>query len=299
MKILAAVVTYNRCVLLERCLDHILAQTRPADGVLVINNSSTDDTVAMLEKRGIDFVTQPNGGSAGGWQRAIAHAIDQGYDAVWLMDDDGFPDPAALEILSAALTPGIACVSSVVLCEDAPERFVFPFPLLNSRSLPVLFARRRKVATLDALRKLAGDSYPFAHLFNGALVGTEAAKAVGNVNADYFMFGDEVDYFMRLRKFGPVVSHLDARHYHPDVSKRPYNDVKIYYYIKNTLIIHRRYFDQPLLRNVVAVGVGLVRVARRNGLGNALLLAVGRKSAILRSAIARGLRGQIGKDFGG
>jgi glycosyltransferase involved in cell wall biosynthesis len=44
MKILAAIVTYNRSKLLERCIDHILGQTRKPDGLIVINNSSTDDT---------------------------------------------------------------------------------------------------------------------------------------------------------------------------------------------------------------------------------------------------------------
>ena len=298
MKILAAVVTYNRRVLLERCLDHILAQSRPADGVLVINNSSPDDTVTMLDARNVDYITQPNLGSAGGWQRAIAHAVEHDYDAVWLMDDDGYPGDGALGALAKALLPGVACVSSVVLCEDDRGRFVFPFPLLNARGLPKLLGRPRKLPRLDQLRAISPDgSYPFAHLFNGALVSVAAVRAIGNVNADYFIFGDEVDYFMRLRGYGAVLSRLDAQHYHPDVGTRPYNDAKLYYYVKNSLVIHRRYFDHPATRNALAVAVGLTRVLRRNGVKEAASFAFGAKSPILRSAIARGLRGQLGKDF--
>ena len=37
------------------------------------------------------------------------------------------------------------------------------------------------------------------------------------------MFGDEVDYFFRLRKVGKVRSLITSYHYHPDVSKRPLN----------------------------------------------------------------------------
>ena len=138
MKILAAVVTYNRRELLSRCIDALQAQTRAPDALLVVNNDSSDGTAEMLTARGVPFVTQPNLGSAGGWRRAIDHALDHGFDAIWLMDDDGFPDSQALSALEAALTPGVACASSVVVCEDAPERFVFPFPKLNRLDLPVI-----------------------------------------------------------------------------------------------------------------------------------------------------------------
>ena len=298
MRILASVVTYNRKDLLERCVDHILAQSRPPDRLLVINNSSSDGTVEMLAAKGVDYVTQPNLGSAGGWARAIDEAIAGDFDAVWLMDDDGFPDPAALAVLERSLVDGVACVSSVVLREGEHSHFVFPFPKLNPAGNPVLVGAPRKIPTLEGLRAAApGGLYPFAHLFNGALVRVDAARAIGNVCPDYFMFGDEVDYFMRLRGVGRVVSHLDARHYHPDVTKRPLSPEKVYYFIKNTIILNHLYFDRRKLRNVMAVAVALVRTARRNSLGMALSYVAGPRSPTLWKAIGRGLRGRIGKDF--
>ena len=300
MRILAAIVTYNRRALLERCIDHVLAQSRPPDRLLVINNSSPDDTLAMLERRGIDHVTQPNLGSAGGWNRAISEALDGDYDAVWLMDDDGYPDAEALAHLEAALTPGIACVSSVVLKEDKPEEFVFPVPRLDGDNLPVLIAARRKMRRLEELRQVAdGDTYPFAHLFNGALVRTEVARRIGNVDTRYFLMGDEVDYFMRMRAEGEVISHLKARHLHPDVGSRPLDAAKFYYFVKNTIILNRRYFNQPWLRHILAVAVALARTARRNSLPEALSYVAGRRAPTLWRAISRGLGGRIGRDHAG
>lgn len=298
MRILAAIVTYNRMVLLERCIDHVRGQTRPPDGLLVINNSSPDGTAQMLERKQVDYVTQPNVGSAGGWKRAIDEALTGGWDAVWLMDDDGYPAPDALARLEEALAPGVACVSSVVLCEDDPERFVFPFPVLGRDGLPVVVARRRKIRRLDRLRALAGgDTYPFAHLFNGALLRTEVARRIGNVNSDFFLMGDEVDYFMRMRGEGAVISRLDAHQLHPDVSRRPLDPVKFYYYVKNTIILNRRYFSRPLARHLMAVAAALVRTARRNSLPEALSYVAGRRAPLLWKAIGRGFKGRIGKDF--
>ena len=298
MKILAGVVTHNRRELLGRCLDHLERQSRSPDCILVIDNDSSDGTPEMLLERGIETIRQDNLGSAGGWRRAIEYALQHGFDAIWLMDDDGYPDIEALERLEAALTPGRSCTASIVLCEDAPDRFVFPFPMLNRNRLPVVFAFRRKLHRRAELEAVAcGGVYPFAHLFNGALVSTDAIRQIGNVESGYFMFGDEVDFFCRLRTSGEVVSVLKAVHFHPDVSRRPYSPAKVYYYVKNSLIIHQRHFDMVYLRDLLALVAVLARVAKRNGPGAALSYLVGRDAGAFYSAISRGLAGQIGKDF--
>lgn len=298
MRILAAIVTHNREALLARCIAGIKGQRRPADAIFVVNNASTDGTQAMLERDGIPHVTQPNLGSAGGWKRCIDEALAGDWDAVWLMDDDGYPHPDALALLEQSLRRGIPCVSSTVVCEDEPDRFVFPFPVLGPKNLPVLFARQRKVTHLSALRAMAdSDTYPFAHLFNGALIDMAAVRRIGNVNTDFFLMGDEVDFFMRMRTVGPVLSHLKALHLHPDVSGRPLNDVKFYYYVKNTLILNGRYFDRRWIRNSAAVVAALARTRRRNGLREAMSYVTGSRRALLTKAISRGLGGRIGKDM--
>jgi GT2 family glycosyltransferase len=298
MKILAAIVTHNRRDLLSRCLDHLLTQARPADEVLVVNNASTDGTVEMLLARGVPFVTQANLGSAGGWQRCIQYALDEGFDAVWLMDDDGFPDAHALQVLERAMTGGVVCASSVVVKEDVPEEFVFPFPVLNAKGFPVLFRNPRKLHCLEELEAVSSEgTYPFVHFFNGALIDMAAIRLVGNVDCGFFLAGDEVDYFFRLRVVGKVCSIIEARHMHPDVSKRPYTPAKVYYYLKNTLVLNRRYFDWPWVRHGLAVAAVLIRTAQRNGWGEALSYLAGKRSPAFYAAIGRGLMGKVGKDF--
>lgn len=266
----------------------------------MINNGSTDNTLAILADRQVEVITQANLGSAGGWHRAIAHCLEQGFDAVWLMDDDGYPAPDALRRLEQALKPGVACASSVVVQIDRPDHFVFPFPVLDAAGLPVILARPRKLSTLAALqRRSPAGTYPFAHLFNGALIASTAIRQIGNVNPDFFIFGDEVDYFFRLRQAGTVISVLAARHLHPDVSGRPYSSSKIYYYIRNTLILNQRYFNQVLLRHAMALVAALGRTARRNGAREALSYLLGQRLPVLLQAVHAGLSGRLGRDFHG
>ncbi len=298
MKILAAVVTFNRRELLGRCIDHLQGQTCPPDLILIINNGSTDGTDAMLQARGISFICQENTGSAGGWATGIQFALDMGFDAVWLMDDDGYPKEDALAVLEASMGPGVACASSIVLREDKRTHFVFPVAVLDKKGLPVILNARRKYTRLDELRKNAHDgTYPFAYLFNGALINTDAVRKIGNVNTDFFIFGDEVDYFFRLRKVGKVFSVLKAVQLHPDVSQRGYTPAKIYYYIKNTMIINSRYMNAVPIRNVLTIVAALGRTAKRNGVAKLLSYLFGRDAPILYVAIVRGLQGKIGRDF--
>lgn len=298
-RVLAAVVTHNRRDLLSRCLDHIEAQSRASEGLVVINNSSTDGTLAMLEARCVPVITQANVGSAGGWHRAIEHALEHDYDAIWLMDDDGFPDPQALALLIDAWSSDMVCASSVVVREDCTDRFVFPFPVLSKGTkIPKIWAFPRKISTLLDLEPMAPNgTYPFAHLFNGALISLTAVRRIGNVNRGFFMFGEEVDYFYRLRSAGQVCSVLEARHYHPDVTQRPLGTAKVYFYIKNSLILNARYHNAVWLRHVLTLVAALWRTRQRNGWREMLSYLVGRNAHLLRRAVDRGLRGNVGNDL--
>jgi rhamnopyranosyl-N-acetylglucosaminyl-diphospho-decaprenol beta-1,3/1,4-galactofuranosyltransferase len=298
MKVLTVIVTHNRSALLSRCLDAILHQEESSNDILVINNDSTDDTEQILDEKGIWYITQPNVGSAGGWHLGIKICLEKNYDACWLMDDDGFPHHQALKNLKSSFSSDAACVSSVVLKENDNSSFVFPFPVLTKNYLPKIFGIPRKIYKLEKLRKISPkDCYNFVHLFNGALISMEAVQKIGNVNKDFYLMGDEVDYFFRLREFGAVYSCLNALHFHPDVSKREFNIQKIYYYVKNSIILNSKYFNFILIRNLLVVIAIIGRVARRNGFLYMLSMLLGPKAHYFYKAIFRGLKNRIGHDI--
>jgi GT2 family glycosyltransferase len=214
------------------------------------------------------------------------------------MDDDGYPDDAALEHLIGQMKSGVACASSVVLREYDRRNFVFPFPKLDREGFPAIFGWPRKVSALDQLRARSPDGvYPYAHFFNGCLIATGAIRKIGNVETRFFIFGDEVDYFMRLRSVGNVFSVLKAHHFHPDVSQRPLNELKFYYFVKNTFILNKRYMNWHSFRNVCTVGIAIARVAKRNGIITAASYVAGSRVHILAKSIARGIKGNLGNDF--
>ena len=297
-KIIAVVVTHNRSTLLKRCIKNIKAQSLLPNEILVINNGSTDNTETVLNKLKIKTITQKNIGSAGGWEKGIDYAIKKKFDAVWLMDDDGYPDKYSLENLKNSLKAKISCISSILVKENDTETFVFPYPAINKKNRPAIFTWPRKIMNKKDLEKRSiNNNYPFAHLFNGALVSMKAIKRIGNVNKNYFIYGDELDYFFRLSRVGDVFSNTKAIHYHPDVNKRTYSPMKIYFYLKNTLIINKIYYKNSILRQISQIINILSIILRRNGILFFLNLIFGKHYKLIPIAIYRGIKGKIGNDY--
>lgn len=104
--IVAVVVTYNRCELLLRCLDHILGQQNASCDILVIDNASTDNTKTAVQAIGDPRITYLNTGEnlggAGGFHFGIKAAVKRGYSFLWVMDDDTLPGPDALKAFLTA-----------------------------------------------------------------------------------------------------------------------------------------------------------------------------------------------------
>src|SRR6476620_9663361 len=89
----AVVVTYNRVDKLGRVLDSILAQSRPIDKLIVVDNASTDSTPALLSVYDDDprievLRLETNTGGAGGFSAGMERAYERGADWVWIMADD-------------------------------------------------------------------------------------------------------------------------------------------------------------------------------------------------------------------
>ncbi len=106
-KIVAVVVTYNRCQWLLDCLQALVKQTRPPDAIVVVNNNSSDNTKSRLEEFVLNHDTiewqtlhlPVNTGGAGGFYHGMRAAVTLGADYLWLMDDDVETLPHGLEDL--------------------------------------------------------------------------------------------------------------------------------------------------------------------------------------------------------
>jgi len=294
--VIAVVVTHNRLNYLKRCLNYIEIQERKVDQILVINNASTDGTYNYLKtKKNVYVINQKNLGSAGGWYTGIKFAKQNYFDYIWMMDDDGFPDTKSLKILVDKITNKHSCISSIVVNEEIRNLLVFPMPKINYFGNPIIFSLFRKIKKLDTLNYKYPNFYNYAHLFNGALISLDAVKKIGNINKDFVLYGDEVDYFYRLKKVGKVESCTLAYHYHPDISKRKISKNAAYYYLRNSIFLNFKYFDNPHLRSLLNFFVLIFRLFYRNGFFQTMIFVLSIKKNIFIASIYDAYSNRLGK----
>jgi rhamnopyranosyl-N-acetylglucosaminyl-diphospho-decaprenol beta-1,3/1,4-galactofuranosyltransferase len=191
-RILAAIVTYNRLALLKRSVEALLSQTHPPDRILVVDNSSTDGTKAWLSAQpGITVIRQPNSGSAGGCFTAARVAYEEGFDWLWMMDDDTIPRDEALERL----------VASPVLDRESTG-FVYSLQVYPNGSVPV---NDPGPTTPDewALTVLHERCVPVKRAsFVALMVARRAISRAGYPMREMFFMGDDHEYTRRITDLG-------------------------------------------------------------------------------------------------
>jgi GT2 family glycosyltransferase len=104
MKILVIVVTYNGRQWLERCLGSVRASEVPAD-LYVWDNDSTDGSADFVQVRFPEAKlvrSADNLGFAEGNNMGLRHALERGYDYVYLLNQDAWLEPSTLGTLVEA-----------------------------------------------------------------------------------------------------------------------------------------------------------------------------------------------------
>lgn len=281
MRIAAVVVAYDRRDLLVEALDALAAQSRPLDAVVVVDNASHDDSVAVARAHpvGADVVELTrNTGGAGGFAAGVAHAVE-GLDAdlVWLMDDDTIPTPNALAELLAARDayPGpVALLGSRVVWHDG-------------RDHPMNTPRRRPGASpVEVTRAAEAGALPVrSSSFVSMLVDARAIRHHGLPVADYFIWNDDFEYSARLLRRGTGL-HVPASVVEHRTKKFGATDAdpgeRFYYEVRNKLWMLLRSPSLSPEERVLYLGASLRRWART--------FQGSQNRAVLRSAGLRGAR---------
>ena len=97
--ILALLPAYNEAAHLEKVLTEV---KKYAGDILVVDDGSKDETAAIAEKCGVNLLSRGyNCGKGQSLRDGYDWALDQGYDAVIMLDSDGQHDPACIPDFAA------------------------------------------------------------------------------------------------------------------------------------------------------------------------------------------------------
>ncbi len=246
------IVTHNRADLLARLLDGLASSSRRPDAVFVVDNASTDHTSQVLAGWTVlplhPIRSEENLGGAGGFHRGVREAYAAGHDRIWLMDDDVVPAPGTLAVLLAHQGPALMAVREDTegrLCEKAATVFDLANPLAVRPKRETVEERYRRRDAMPAEVRLENVA------FEGFMVHRRVVDAVGLPDPGFFIFYDDVDYALRIRRAGfPVVGLRDAVLVRqlPFDQQHDMRSWKGYYMYRNLFVVHLRYGENPLVR---------------------------------------------------
>lgn len=283
----AVVVTYNRRLLLLEALAAVHAQSRAPDGVIVVDNASTDDTAAAVRTYfpSVQLAELArNTGGAGGFAYGTALALGGAADLIWIMDDDTVPEQHALRAMLEARRshPGQppALIASRVLWTDGRAH-----PMNTPRSKPLATRAERLAAAAVGCLPIRSAS------FVSILVDASECRRRGLPLADYFLWNDDFEFTARLLRGNTgllcpasVVVHKTRTFGSTDVEPGQ----RFFYEVRNKIWTLKARSPLAPLERVLYGGSTLRRWARtfaksrdRRGLGLSLIRGV---AAALRTS---------------
>ncbi len=131
----AIIPTYNRAHIICEAVDSALAQTYTNMEVIVVDDGSKDDTLALLKKYGdkIRVVAQPNAGAAAARNRGIAEA--RGELIAFLDSDDiWLPEKTRrqVDLMQRAGASVPCCLSNILMKWNSGDRDSFAIACLET-----------------------------------------------------------------------------------------------------------------------------------------------------------------------
>ena len=204
-RIVAVVVTYNRCELLKECIEALRSIEEKID-IMVVDNASTDNTSEIVSKYSNDsnflyYNTGKNIGGAGGFNYGIKRAYKLGYDYIWIMDDDTIVNEDTLQKLvdtANSVQDKFGWLSSLALWTDGKEC------VMNYHEVAMDWNREKK-------NILNGRLLCQAATFVSLFLNRKAIQEQGLPIKEYFIWGDDTEYTKRISREYPCYLVLPSQ----------------------------------------------------------------------------------------
>lgn len=246
MKYISVLVTYNRKEKLIEALNSLLNQTLTPQRIVLIDNHSTDGTRDLLEKEGllnnqkIDYhYMDKNYGGSGGFYNGVKVAMTYNdFDFLSLSDDDAIYENNYFELIDKyhQQHTDIKAFCGTVKYEDGDIQTDHRRVLINDTWL------KEKELPLSSYKK---NFYVDTFSFVGCVISSEIIREIGLPDKEYFIYYDDTEYSLRVRKHTQIVNVSAAVIIHktPKKSVAAQNLInwKNYYEIRNSMLMKEKH----------------------------------------------------------
>jgi rhamnopyranosyl-N-acetylglucosaminyl-diphospho-decaprenol beta-1,3/1,4-galactofuranosyltransferase len=214
MRVLAHIHTHNEAAFIEQALEGLRRQTRPPEAIVIVDNLSTDGTLARIFPENVTVIRNSTDlGPTGSVAVGLSHALKEGFDWTWVFDADSVPEPDALENL-------LAFFGRLA----APEREHVCFLACRLAVGSNKADHRPMVLTGAGIERLSldadtGDCRCDCFIWSGSLFRMSAVARIGLPAADYVMDLSELEYGYRARQLDYSSYVVSSSVLHQDVGR--------------------------------------------------------------------------------
>lgn len=197
MKLAVVIPNLNGAHMLAKCLESLKKQTVKAE-IIVADNGSTDDSVYIIEEQFPEVTlikSHKNLGFAGGVNLGLRYALENGFEAVALFNNDAVADKYWLEELVNSLkeNPRIGVVTCKFMRDDK-KHFDSTGDNYSTRGIPFPRGRNR----LDK-GQFDVPEYVFGASGGASLYRAKMLEEIGLFDERFFAYYEDVDISFRAR----------------------------------------------------------------------------------------------------
>lgn len=242
--VICVVLNWNRPVETAECLKSLQQVAYPHLELLVVDNHSTDNSVALLNQQFPHLQilqSQVNLGYAGGNNLGISYALNKNADYIWLLNNDTTVEPETLSPLvqEAQKNPQVAVFGSKILYGSDPTQIWFlsgSYDWIKHRH--DFFARHwHDDPQVFGQQSLPSDWISGCSLFMRAA----AIKQIGSLDEHFFMYYEDLDWCLTAKEKGwkcLVLPHSRIYHHTQDIPLQDSRAISLHYYaIRNQLYL--------------------------------------------------------------
>lgn len=232
------IANWNGARHLRVCLESLRRQTHPDFEVIVVDNGSTDDSVAMVQQAypDVQLLALPeNCGFVVACNRGAALARGE---VLVMLNNDTEAEPGWLEALCRALEahPEAGAAASKLLLFDRRDTLHSAGDILGPDFMPA----NRGVWEVDR-GQYDHDRWVFGACGGAAAYRRTVWEQLGGFDERLYMYLEDVDLAWRMQRAGWRTLFVpEARVYH-HLSATGGGRIASYYVGRNTVLLHRRY----------------------------------------------------------
>ncbi len=236
------ILNYNGWPDTLRCLDSLARLDYPRHAIVLVDNASTDDSLAKIRQAQPDLevlANRANLGFAEGNNVAIRLFLERNVDFIWLLNNDTTVDPQALSALVALAesNPALGAVGSVIYSMEQPAAI----QAYGGGAVSMWTGRTRDARNAqDKLDYITGAS---------VLLRSQALRQVGLPDSRYFFQWEDTDMALRMGKTGwQIAVAKDSKIWHRGGGTEPgLSPLRVEHHAFGLVLFLRKNAPIPLL----------------------------------------------------